>query len=52
MENRPAVGTGKGSTKKLAEQDAARRALERLTAESAKIEAALPAVNQEEAAAE
>ena len=46
------LARGKGSTKKLAEQDAARRALERLTAESAKIEAALPAVNQEEAAAE
>jgi ribonuclease-3 len=46
------LARGKGSTKKLAEQDAARRALERLTAESAKIEAASPAVNQEEPAAE
>jgi ribonuclease-3 len=46
------LARGKGSTKKLAEQDAARRALERLRAESAKIEEASPAVNQEEAAAE
>ena len=47
-----ALARGKGSTKKLAEQDAARRALERLTAASARMDVALPAVKQEEAAAE
>jgi ribonuclease III len=47
-----ALARGKGSTKKLAEQDAARRALERLTAGSAKMDVAPPAFKEEEAAAE
>jgi len=51
-EQSQALARGKGSTKKLAEQDAARRALERLTAGSAKMEVASPAVKEEEEAAE
>jgi ribonuclease-3 len=46
------LARGMGSTKKHAEQDAARRALERLTAGSAKMEVASPAVKEEEEAAE
>jgi ribonuclease-3 len=51
-EQSQALARGKGSTKKLAEQDAARRALERLTAESAKMEVQAQAGKREEAAAE
>ena len=47
-----ALARGKGSTKKHAEQDAARRALERLTAETAKGGGASPDGNEEAQTAE
>src|SRR5271165_3150067 len=46
------LARGKGSTKKLAEQDAARRALERLPAESARMDSHAQVVNEEDGAAE
>ena len=51
-EQSQALARGKGSTKKLAEQDAARRALERLTAESARMDSHAQVVNEEDGAAE
>lgn len=48
----PPLARGKGSTKKLAEQDAARRALERMKAGEGRVSAAIPGTEAEDEAAE